>query len=257
MWSCVSIEHAELVETELLKNGESVFCVHSKKKESINDLYLDKFENEDIKHITSVVKISEGVDIPPIDCLPFLRPTKSPTLLEQVSGRGMRVYGDKKDCLFLDYGNVVNTLGHPMKPKVNPRKLQRMPSENELKNSYILCPRCFKKNPAIVKACQHCGEVFPELKNESKYKNLKSKAFDPNAEYSVLGFEKQDHKNKKGVMMVKYKYTLQGRMFPVFQYFFIGDYYHMQFVNALSRHEENPQRVTLNEKGFVDKVFFK
>ena len=257
VWSCVSIDHAELVEKELMSHGEKVFCIHSKKKETTNENYLEEFEFGSIRHLTSVVKISEGVDIPPIDCLPFLRPTKSPTLLEQVAGRGMRPFEDKKDCLFLDYGNVVQNLGHPLNPKINPRKRERMPSEIQLKTSVVLCPRCFEENFANASVCQHCGEKFPCPIQDGIYKNLRSKAFDPDRQYFVLYFQRLDHKTKSGAFMVKYKYRLKGRMLPAYQYFFKADHYHNDFLNALSRFEGKPKRVTLNEKGFVEKVFFK
>ena len=46
--------------------------------------------------------ITEGVDIPCIDCVILARPTKSGVLLQQMIGRGMRKHPDKQYCHVFD-----------------------------------------------------------------------------------------------------------------------------------------------------------
>jgi ATP-dependent helicase IRC3 len=46
--------------------------------------------------------ITEGVDIPAIDCLILARPTKSGVLLQQMIGRGMRLHPGKQVCHVFD-----------------------------------------------------------------------------------------------------------------------------------------------------------
>jgi len=47
--------------------------------------------------------LTEGTDIPRIDCVLMARPTKSSTLFQQMFGRGMRLHLSKKDCLVIDF----------------------------------------------------------------------------------------------------------------------------------------------------------
>lgn len=47
--------------------------------------------------------LTEGTDIPRIDCILMARPTKSSTLFQQMFGRGMRLHESKKDCLIIDF----------------------------------------------------------------------------------------------------------------------------------------------------------
>lgn len=59
----------------------------------------------------TIAILTEGADVPPIDCVLLLRPTKSKNLFSQMIGRGMRLSEGKKDCLILDVvGNVENDL---------------------------------------------------------------------------------------------------------------------------------------------------
>jgi hypothetical protein len=45
---------------------------------------------------------NEGIDIPSVDTLLFLRPTQSPVIIQQQLGRGLRLAPDKDSCLIID-----------------------------------------------------------------------------------------------------------------------------------------------------------
>ena len=47
--------------------------------------------------------MTEGTDIPNVDCVLIARPTQSPGLFTQMIGRGMRLAEGKKNCLVLDF----------------------------------------------------------------------------------------------------------------------------------------------------------
>ena len=136
IWCCTSIDHAESVEIELMAHGERVVCVHSKKSIPRQTELVDAFSDGDINHMVSVTKLSEGTDISCIDSVVCMRPTRSPTLYVQMIGRGLRPYKGKKDCLFLDYGDVVASLGHPSDPYIRKKreKKERKEELNTLKN---------------------------------------------------------------------------------------------------------------------------
>ncbi len=68
---------------------------------------MEAFKRQEIKYVVNVAKLTTGVDAPHIDVIALLRKTESPGLLQQIGGRGVRLFDGKDDCLFLDYaGNI-------------------------------------------------------------------------------------------------------------------------------------------------------
>lgn len=51
---------------------------------------------------TDVAVLTEGADVPNIDCVYLARPTRSRSFLTQMVGRGLRLSPAKEDCLVMD-----------------------------------------------------------------------------------------------------------------------------------------------------------
>lgn len=47
--------------------------------------------------------MTEGTDIPCVDCILLGRPTRSNTLFQQMFGRGLRLFPGKENCLLVDF----------------------------------------------------------------------------------------------------------------------------------------------------------
>jgi len=67
---------------------------------------VDMLKKGEIKVIFSVDMFNEGLDVPEVDMVMFLRPTESPTVFLQQLGRGLRRSGGKK------YVNVLDFIGN-------------------------------------------------------------------------------------------------------------------------------------------------
>lgn len=63
---------------------------------------LASFERGDLQVLTNCQLLSEGVDIPAIDCVIMAAPTQSQVRYMQAVGRGTRLAPGKTDCLVLD-----------------------------------------------------------------------------------------------------------------------------------------------------------
>lgn len=61
---------------------------------------IEKLKNGEIKVIFSVDMFNEGVDIPSVDMIMFLRPTESPVVFLQQLGRGLRRNKGKNISMF-------------------------------------------------------------------------------------------------------------------------------------------------------------
>ena len=95
---CCRKEHAETTAQGLRKAGYLAEALTSDDKEDERKKKIFRFRNGEINYLCVVDIFNEGVDIPEIDTVLFLRPTKSLTVFIQQLGRGLRLAPDK-DCL--------------------------------------------------------------------------------------------------------------------------------------------------------------
>jgi superfamily II DNA or RNA helicase len=94
---CASVEHATYMAEKFKEAGLKAACLttdNSKEREVIRR----QFEKKEINYLFVVDIFNEGIDIPRIDTVLFLRPTESLTIFLQQLGRGLRLF-DKKDCV--------------------------------------------------------------------------------------------------------------------------------------------------------------
>lgn len=94
---CVTQEHAEyMAEKFSLAGLKADYLVSS--RNSLREELREKFRKKEINYLFVVDIFNEGVDIPGIDTVLFLRPTESLTVFLQQLGRGLRL-SEGKDCL--------------------------------------------------------------------------------------------------------------------------------------------------------------
>lgn len=95
---CVSKAHAEFMSRKFNESGiPSAFLTADSSTEHRRTVQ-HRLVARDINFIFTVDLYNEGVDIPQVDTVLFLRPTESLTVFLQQLGRGLRLY-DEKDCL--------------------------------------------------------------------------------------------------------------------------------------------------------------
>lgn len=102
---CVSKEHSLFMSEEFNKRG--ITSIHLSSDDSIERRveYIKKLEDEDdsLEVIFTVDIFNEGVDIPSLNTVLFLRPTNSPIVFIQQLGRGLRKYKNKEFLTVLDF----------------------------------------------------------------------------------------------------------------------------------------------------------
>ena len=103
---CVSMEHAKFMAEKFTLAGFKADYLTSANDQN-RDIVRNQLLNKEINYLFVVDIFNEGVDIPEIDTVIFLRPTESLTIFLQQLGRGLRLANDK-DCLtVLDFvGNA-------------------------------------------------------------------------------------------------------------------------------------------------------
>ncbi|MFT5145227.1 MAG: hypothetical protein ACI84D_003869, partial [Thalassolituus oleivorans] len=104
---CVSVRHAEFMAAAFQKAGIPSLALSAQSPSDVRDTAISKLRRRDVNVIFSVDLFNEGIDIPEVDTVLFLRPTESATVFLQQLGRGLRMAEDKECLTVLDFvGNA-------------------------------------------------------------------------------------------------------------------------------------------------------
>ncbi len=105
---CIRRDHARSVASGLRQAGYNADYLTGNDTDERRKQVLDDFRHKRINYLCVVDLLNEGVDIPEIDTVLFLRPTKSLTVFLQQLGRGLRLAPDKECLTVLDYVSQAN-----------------------------------------------------------------------------------------------------------------------------------------------------
>jgi superfamily II DNA or RNA helicase/HKD family nuclease len=95
---CVGVAHAEFMATEFRRARVPALAVSADTGREERDQALRDLKSGKINVVFAVDIFNEGVDVPEVDTVLFLRPTESATIFLQQLGRGLR-RADAKSCL--------------------------------------------------------------------------------------------------------------------------------------------------------------
>ena len=100
---CVSVDHAEFMARFFNENGLPSIALSSQSSDEQRTTAQQKLRDRSVNFIFVVDLYNEGVDIPEVDTVLFLRPTESLTVFLQQLGRGLRLHPDKECLTVLDF----------------------------------------------------------------------------------------------------------------------------------------------------------
>lgn len=155
----VTVAHAEAVCAALEARGIASGVVTGDTPAKLRDQIVGDFKAGRLRALINCMVLTTGFDYPGIDAVVILRPTLSPGLYVQMTGRGLRMSPGKIDCLVVDFGG--NVMRHGFIDNV------RAPTK---KGSGIapvkLCPLCHGLIPLGAMICPQCEHVFPAQKKD-------------------------------------------------------------------------------------------
>ncbi len=99
---CVTQEHAQFMAEKFLLAGLKANYLVSNRKQFREELRKN-LKSKEINYLFVVDIFNEGIDIPEIDTVLFLRPTESLTVFLQQLGRGLRLVEGKECLTVLDF----------------------------------------------------------------------------------------------------------------------------------------------------------
>jgi hypothetical protein len=100
---CVSIAHAEFMARAFDDAGVPAAAVHSGPESVPRQQALEQLASGRLRVLFTVDLFNEGVDIPCVDLVMFLRPTESMVVFLQQLGRGLRLHEGKDFLTVLDF----------------------------------------------------------------------------------------------------------------------------------------------------------
>lgn len=138
---CTGVKHCKVMNRYFRdRNIKSEIIIGSTPIEKRQEI-INRFKNRELDIIFTVDVFNEGVDIPCIDTILFLRPTTSYTIFIQQLGRGLRTFKEKEKLRVLDF--VGNYKGAELKPSFLSGDLKREKTPSSpLDPNFILPSGC-------------------------------------------------------------------------------------------------------------------
>jgi DNA repair protein RadD len=166
---CAGVKHAYNVRDAVRAQGLTCETIVGDTPAPERERIIAQFKAGHIRCLTNANVLTTGFNVPAIDLIAMLRPTKSAGLYVQIVGRGCRLSPGKTDCLVLDFAGNIARHGpiDAIKPK-NPKGGEDgvAPTKD--------CPQCQSIVHASVRECPDCGHIFapPEIKISTKASTL-------------------------------------------------------------------------------------
>jgi len=179
---CASIAHAQHVASEFNSAGYrfAILVGEPAMSDAERTAVNKALRSGELDGACTVDLVSEGYDLPDLECCIMLRPTASESLFIQQVGRVMRPSDGKSACYLLDHvGNVGKIADGEFKRKhglpselrewtldgrVKAKKGKKQPQEKTV--DVTQCPKCYLVHEPAP-ACPKCGHVY-----EVKGRNL-------------------------------------------------------------------------------------
>lgn len=161
---CVSIAHAEHVAEKFLEAGFRSQSVDGTMEDAQRRKLIGGLATGAVQVLTSCDLISEGTDVPAIQCAILLRPTQSTGLFLQQVGRALRPAPGKTKATILDHVGNVLMHGMPDEERVwslegEDKRAKKKKRDAELNIRVKQCPQCFAMHPPLPQ-CPQCQHVY-------------------------------------------------------------------------------------------------
>lgn len=102
----VDVQHAHDLAEAFRAAGVRAAAISGETPKDERRATLAAYTRGEVEVITNCMVLTEGTDLPRTGCILHAKPTKSATLYEQMTGRGLRLFPDKPDCIVIDLVDI-------------------------------------------------------------------------------------------------------------------------------------------------------
>jgi superfamily II DNA or RNA helicase len=158
---CFNVAHAEHVAEQFNEAGIAAAHVSGRMGEDEQNAKLDAFERGELRVLANVALIEEGVDVPAIDVVIWLRRTQSVRVWMQGCGRALRPQPGKRAVIIDHCDNALGEgLGLPCEQREWSLEGKHKATGRTGSETLRWCEKCFAASPAGSTECIACGEPF-------------------------------------------------------------------------------------------------
>lgn len=164
---CTDVETAIETAARFQADGISSAVLTGKTHDYVRRAIIHQLERGEIWNICAVDIISEGFDLPAVECVILARPTASLAVYMQQFGRALRALPGKQWAIIIDaVSNTIRMGGPPDRQRIwtLDRRERRAASSGAI--PFRVCLVCFQPYERIYKACPFCGH-YPEPQGRS------------------------------------------------------------------------------------------
>lgn len=163
-----SVKKAEEVAADYRAAGIRAATIEGSMPDRERQQVLDDLRAHRVDVVTSCDLLVEGVDIPEIEVVQWLRRTSSLRVWIQACGRSQRVHAGKEHAIILDHVNNSGRLGLPCEDfewslDVEPKR-KTINVDDVVVPSTVRCEQCFRTYAGNAYVCPHCGADNTELR---------------------------------------------------------------------------------------------
>lgn len=160
----LNVEHSKKTRDEFVHAGYTSEHLDAETPELERAAILERFKTGEIQILNNVMILTEGYDLPDIECVIINRATKSENLYLQMVGRGLRTAENKTECIVIDHGDNVKRLGFAEDEREYTLDGKKKKKGLEVQNIKE-CPKCLALIPSAKRVCE-CGYQFPVEERE-------------------------------------------------------------------------------------------
>jgi superfamily II DNA or RNA helicase len=179
-----SVEQSILIVEQFKEIGVAAAHVDGKTPDSERDEILAKLRARELTVVSNWGILTEGWDLPHLECVILARPTRSRSLYKQMVGRLMRPDPGKRFAFVLDHGNCTQNHGFVDDPEeFSLEGREKRPRKGSKPAPHKQCENCLAMLPLKIRICPVCGheklktpiEYTDEFLVELDRKNLKKR----------------------------------------------------------------------------------
>lgn len=155
-----SIEASMMLAAQFQAAGIAAEHVDGDTDSARRDDVIERFKRGDVKVMTNVDLFGEGFDVPAMEAVALLRPTRSLAVYLQQVGRALRPYPGKDYAMILDHAGNCLRFGLPDDDRVWSLEARKRARGGDYAVPIRQCPRCFSVQAIAIERCKFCGFVF-------------------------------------------------------------------------------------------------
>lgn len=176
-----SVKHSKMIAEQFRSVGVSAVHIDGESKPAERRRVLRDLKSGKITVVSQVGLLTEGWDLPALECIIIARSTRSRNVYKQIGGRIMRPSDEARFKMVIDHGNCTYMHGRLTDPEVFSLETseRRVKKKDPVKNIRE-CPQCKAVMDDGARRCQECGyeltdrevehtsEILRELKEDER-----------------------------------------------------------------------------------------